>query len=178
MPPAIGKILCAMILSTLLLGEMHAQSKAVGSSFSYAGIGLVYEHDVDENSFSCIRLRIETPALFNDGDKRPGISASFSWNMIFADIQSRSGNKIALYAGPGTAVGMTGDLTRDTGLMFGLMGTIGGECTFSRNVTVSMSISPVIGLHLGAGDGMLNMLLYKTGLLYGIMPEVGIKYTF
>ncbi len=163
---------------TLFLGETHAQKRSVGTSFSYAGTGLVYEHVIDGNSFTEIQLRMETSTLFSNALRNAGVSASFSWNMVFADIQARDGNRIDFFAGPGAMIGLAEDIKSRTGLVFGLKGRIGGECTFNRNVRVSLCLSPVIGVHLGVRDGMLNMLLYKNGLLYGIMPEIGIKYAF
>ncbi len=176
--PEMLKIICTVILCTLFLSESHAQPKAVGATFSYAGIGLVYEHTTDSGSFIDANLRMETTSVYNYLRKDPGISASFTWNMVFAELESREGNKIRFFAGPGAAVGFAPDLKAGHGLVVGLKGRIGGECTFKRKINVSLSISPVIGLHMTAKNGMTNMLLYKNGLMYSIMPEVGIKYAF
>ncbi len=167
-----------ILICTLFLGEIHAQMKSVGTSFSYAGIGAVYEHYIDDNSFVDVQLRMETASKFTQRRNNLGVSASFSWNMIFAEMQSWAGKRISFHAGPGVMVGYADDAMSRKGLVFGLKGKIGGECTFPRRITVSASLSPVIGLHLGRHEGMLNMLLYKNGLLYSIMPEVGIKYAF
>ncbi len=172
------KTIICILLCTLCLGEIHAQKKSIGSSFSYAGVGLVYEHGIDAGSFAEIQLRMETSSVFARHDRLPGVSASFTWNMVFAETESRDGNKVVFFAGPGVMAGIAEDIGRGAGLMFGLKGRIGGECTFRRNVSVSLGVSPVIGVHLSRNGGMVNMLLYRTGLLYGIMPEVGIKYAF
>ncbi len=167
-----------ILLCTLFLGVLHAQPKSIGSTFSYAGTGLVYEHRTDDKSFVEIQVRMETSSVFNNRKFEPGITGSFTWNMEFADIEARDGNKVIFFAGPGAIVGLTEDLSSRRGVMFGLKGKIGAECRFDRKITVSMGISPVIGVHTAFHEGMLNMLLYKTGLLYTIMPEVGIKYAF
>ncbi len=172
------KIVCTLILCTLFLDGLAARSKAVGSTFSYAGPGLVYEHGIDEKTFAEIQLRMETIPLYDFNRRIPGISASFTWNMIFAGFMSRHGNKVELFAGPGAFAGWSDDVLSRKGLIFGLKGRVGGECRFKRNVSVSISVSPVLGVHLGRSGSMMTMLLYQSGLLYGIMPEVGIKYAF
>ncbi len=172
-------IICVFIC-TFSQGRADAQVKSVGATFCYAGTGISYEHSIDEGSFMEFQLRMETSSVF--GKKKnsiPGVSASFSWNMIFAETESCEGNRVVFFAGPGAIVGWSEDMMKRTGLVFGLKGRVGGECTFiRRNVSISLSLSPVIGLHMSARNGMMDMLLYKTGLLYGIMPEVGIKYAF
>ncbi len=173
-----SKISCFILLCILSLSEAYAQKKAVGATFSYAGTGIVYEHETEGNSFMEMQLRMETSAMFMSKSGIPGVTASFSWNMIFADAESRDGNRIVFFAGPGATVGWTHDMMDRPGLMFGLKGRVGGECTFGRKVCISLCLSPVLGLHMSERNGMMNMLLYKTGLLYGIMPEVGIKYAF
>ncbi len=171
--------MCIFLLSCALFQDvLNAQPKSVGSTFSYAGTALVYEHHTDDDSFAEIQLRMETAAVFTNRRFEPGITASFTWNTVFAEIKSRDGNEVVFFGGPGAIAGFAEDIGSRRGFMFGLKGRIGGECRFSRNIAVSLSISPVIGLHLGYQEGILNMLLYKTGLLYGIMPEVGVKYAF
>ncbi len=160
------------------MGELHAQMKSVGTTYSYAGVGLSYEHNIDDESFIDVQLRMETASMFSYGRSRPGISGSFTWNMIFADKTMRDGSKLDFFIGPGLIAGYTDDIRSGKGIIFGLKGKIGGECTFKRKIAVSISLAPVLGVHLGRHDGMLNMLFYKTGLLYGIMPEIGLKYAF
>ncbi len=167
-----------MLLCTLFLGEANAQKKSVGSSFSYAGIGFVYDHTVDENSFTSFQMRLETANRYDKRSNGIGFTTSLSWNMIFSEKESPEGNTIKFYAGPGLIAGVAGDIKRKSGMVFGMKGVIGGECTFKRKVCISMDVSPVIGVHLARRDGMWNMLLYKTGLMYAIMPEIGIKYAF
>ncbi len=171
-------IICIISICTLFLDIIQAQPKSFGPTFSYAGVGIVYEHDIDDRSFAEIQIRMETSSMYTKRENGAGASASFTWNMVFAEMEARDGNIINFFAGPGVMAGLTGDIMNRRGLMLGLKGRIGGECSFRRNVTVSLSISPVIGLHLGVREGMLSMLLYRTGLLYSIMPEVGVKYAF
>lgn len=170
-----------IVLATLMfMSNADAQSKAVGSTYSFAGIGVVYEHMIDEDSFAEFQLKAETaPVLFTFGTETPGISASFTWNMVFVDAESRNGNTISFFAGPGVAIGTSEDIKGPAGLFFGLKGRIGSECTFaSRNVSLSVSLSPILGAHIRKEKDMVSMLPYKFGLLSSLMPEVGIKYAF
>lgn len=166
------------VLALLLSADAaRAQSRALGASFSYSGIGITYEHDMDSQSFIDMQLRAETSSLFTYGS-RPGISASFSWNMIFSSIDSKNGNIVRFYAGPGLAIGSAEDIKGVGGKFFGLKGRVGCECAFSRKVAISFSLSPVLGAHIKSEEGTMIMLPFKMGMLYGIMPEVGIKHVF
>ncbi len=171
-------IFCIVFTYTAFLSELSAQNKSIGSTFSYSGIGLVYEHSIEDGSFVELQLRVETASLFSSRRNNPGASASFTWNMIFAEKESHNGNMISFFAGPGAIIGIAPDINSRMGIMFGLKGRVGCECTFARDICISFGISPVLGVHIGRYDGMTNMLLFKNGLLYTIMPEIGIKYAF
>lgn len=168
-----------VILALLMAADAAcAQSRALGCTFSYSGIGVSYEYGMDDGSFIDAQLRAETATNFTYGSRVPGISASFTWNMIFASRESVKGNCIRFYAGPGLALGTAEDLNAVGGMFFGLKGRVGYECIFPRKIGLSMSLSPVLGAHLKREKNSVIMLPFKMGLLYGIMPEVGIKYAF
>ena len=164
-------ILCVLVATALCLDEMNAQQRN-------AGTGLEYCCDVDEENFVGVQLRAETAALFASRSAYPGVSASAFWNMIFKKMDSANGNPVRFYAGPGLCIGYSNDIIGPPGMFFGLKGRVGGECTFTRGVTISMNLSPMLGGHFRINEGMVNMRLYKAGLLYGIMPEVSIRYEF
>ena len=178
MIPDSAKIAFIILMMTLSLSETHAQDRSLGASFSYAGSGLSYERSIDEDTFVEVQLRAETAHMFSSLTDKPGITASFTWNMIFSELTSSNGNRICFFAGPGITAGSVYDLPAQKGLVFGLKGRVGGECTFSRKIAVSASLSPVIGAHVSMKDGMPCMKIYRLGLLYTLMPEVGIRYTF
>lgn len=169
-----------LFILTLLMATdaACAQCRALGGTFSYSGIGISYEHGIDEDSYIDAQLRAETASCFTYGSKVPGISASFTWNMVFASTESANGNCIRLYAGPGLVLGIAEDLNAVGGMFFGLKGRVGCECLFPRKIGLSFSLSPVLGAHLKREKNSIMMLPFKMGMLYGIMPEVGIKYAF
>lgn len=174
----IGLILCVLIITTLFPGEAFAQARSFGATFSYAGTGVEYVHSESERHFTRYQLRLETSSLFWTDRGRPGISVSAFWNTVFATYESRNGNKVRFYAGPGISAGFSEDLMGPPGMFIGLKGDIGAECYFSRGIAISLSLSPMFGGHFRRMDGMTHMRIYRAGLCYGFMPEAGIRYIF
>ena len=167
-----------MLLTALEMGQLNAQPKAVSSIWSFSGIGLGYEYHMDENSFGQVEISTEMSEMFLGKDGVTGVSASFTWNMIFARAESHNRNTISFYSGPGAVIGWAQDYSDSPGAIFGLKGRVGAECTFERNIAISVCIAPVLGMHISHKDEMISMRLYRNGLLYGLFPEVGIKYAF
>lgn len=174
----IVSILCVLCVTSLFLSEAFAQERSLGATFSYAGTGLDYVRFTDTRHFAQYQIRMETTSLFWSDRGKPGISASAFWNTVFARIESRNDNIVRFYAGPGVCAGYSEDIMKPSGVFFGLKGTVGAECSFSRGVAISLSISPMLGGHFRMKDGMLNMRLYRGGLCYVFMPEAGIRYIF
>ena len=171
-------ILCVLWVTALFLSEAFAQERSLGATFSYAGTGLDFVQFTDGRHFAQYQIRMETTSLFWSEHGKTGISASAFWNTVFAQIESRNGNVVRFYAGPGVCVGYSEDIMNPSGVFFGLKGSIGSECSFSRGIAISLSISPMLGGHFRVKDGMLNMRLFRGGLCYGFMPEAGIRYIF
>ena len=173
-------ILTQVILALMLsAGNIKAQPKAISSIWSLSGIGLGYEHNIDKDSFVQIDLKANTAELFRSRSYEPGGSLSFTWNMIFKSYQSRYGNTINLYAGPGALIGWSDDYEAPVGGTFGIKGRFGIECIYLRHVSISASISPALAMHLSMDkDKELNMRTFRNGLTYGFLPEIGIKYCF
>lgn len=160
------------------LGVVDAQTKALGCIFSTNGLGISYEHSMETKSFMSVSLSLDTDDLMWERADYPGVSASFVWNIIFAEKVSAYGNRISFFAGPGLMTGYVTDLDRQGGFAFGLEGRIGVECRFRRPFILTASVSPVLGTHVTSRTGNLFLKLYKTGLIETIVPEIGIKYAF
>jgi len=172
------KPLLITALSLMMIGECLAQPKSIGTVYSVSGIRLSYEQYIDSESFIDLSLKAECGDLFFGMGIWPGLTTSFTWNMYFSRFDSRNGNEIRLYAGPGLNLGWTNDLLRPMGMTFGLKGSLGVECEFDRNVTISAALSPVIGTHMVFHEDFIDMRYYRMGLMGLIMPEAGIRYTF
>lgn len=173
-----ASILCILLASTLFLSKAFAQERSIGASFSYAGTGLDYVQFTDSRHFAVYKFRVETMSLYWQNQGSAGVSASAFWNTVFSQVESRNGNTIRFYAGPGVSIGYSEDIMAPAGVIFGLMGSIGAECSFPRGIAISLSLSPMLGGHFKRKDGMVNMRLYRSGLCYGFMPEAGIRYIF
>lgn len=176
--PQGAKISFVILLTSLFLGGISAQERSIGASFSYAGTGVSFQNRVNEDTFIEIQLRAETAHLFASSAQTPGLTASLTWNMIFAETTSPDGNRISFFAGPGICAGLADDVPVHKGIVFGLQGKVGAECSFKRGIAVSACVSPLLGAHVSMKDGMPSMLLYKTGLMCSLIPEIGIRYIF
>ncbi len=174
------RIFVSMILFLLLsAAAVHAQPKAFSSVWSLSGIGLGYEHNIGPDSFLQIDVKAETAELFRYRKFEPGATVSLSWNMIFGSRESRYGSLLNFYAGPGIILGWADDIKAPSGGLFGIKGRIGIECIYSRNVSISVSASPSLAMHLSVNeDNEFNLRTFRNGLIYGLLPEIGIKYCF
>lgn len=167
-----------MVISTWFSCSASAQTKAFSSIWSFDGIGLGYEHFYGQDRYLDASLKADLTSLFYTGTGRTGITGSVTWNTIFAETQSSEGNDVNFYYGSGLFVGLARDFEASEGFIFGLVGRIGAECSFKRNIGIAVSIAPVIGMHVSQKNESTNMRLYRNGLIYSLLPEVQIKYTF
>ena len=169
----------AVTLITLLVHDrIHAQPKSLGATYSFSGISAIYEHWNDSSSFIEFKIKADFAEIFLNRDALPGGLASVTWNKPFWETRSRNDNIIRAYAGPGIIMGWGSEYDDRSGIIFGFKGSAGIECSFTRKVTISMSISPIVGAHLRILDEYLKMNYYKAGLIYSLLPEIGIKYDF
>lgn len=176
--PTFPKIVLTLIATVFFLGEIKAQPKAVGGTFSLSGIGLSFEQPIDEDRFMDFSLKADLWEVFSDRREIPGLSAHFTWNLILKSWTSAEGNTIGISAGAGVATGYTYDYKKAAGVLLGLKGKIGIECSYMRKVKLSLGFSPVLGTHIRKEDSTLHMDYYLSGIFNTIMPEVGVKYLF
>ena len=178
MPEALKRFLTICFVVCAAMSYVHAQPKALGTSYSFNGPGITYEHYLNPECFINADIRAEMLAYFMDRTDSPGVSASLSCSFIINEWSSRNNNTIRLFAGPGVAIGMAHNFRKDMGYFFGLKGCIGAECRFDRHISLSLSLNPVLGSHMVLREEHLEMKYYRNGLINTILPEIGIKYTF
>lgn len=165
------------IFMTMISG--YAQNKAIGTTFSFSGIGIMYEHLISDECFITADIRTELGEVFMERTDTPGLSASVIANFIITSWKSSNGNDLILYAGPGMTVGSANDFHISRGYFFGLKGRVGIECLFkSKNISISASLCPIIGSHMVISDDSIRMRQYVNGIINSIMPEIGVKYMF
>ena len=106
------------------------------------------------------------------------MSAAFTWNHIFAQAESRDGTPVKFFSGPGIAAGASKDFNGPRGLFIGLKGRVGAKFIYRRNVNISLSLSPILGIQLAKVDENFVTRTYRNGLLQTVVPEIGISYRF
>lgn len=172
-------IILPLVAFFMLEYGLSAQPKAAGMEFSFSGVSLSYDHQLKDGCFLNLSLRTELSEVFLNNTDTPGISISATYNYIIRRWKSQNENELVFFAGPGVAIGRGKDYKDDNGYFFGLKGRTGLECCFhQRNVVISASIAPVLGMHLILLDDSLKMHYFRYGLLNTIMPEIGIRYMF
>lgn len=172
------KILISVLAFLVSHGESFAQRNSIGTSWSLSGIGITYERDMVDDSFAQFSIQSELGETFTGRGTRPGVSAAFTWNIIFAQMESRNGVPVRFYAGPGFAAGISQDFMGPQGLFFGLKGRVGMQCLFARKINVSLSLAPILGIHISEVDEYILTRAYRNGLIQVIIPEIGISYRF
>ena len=177
------RIISVTVMALFSLGIANAQSTAIGTTWSFTGIGLSFEHMKNDEILLNAGLQLEMSENFLGKPGQLGFSGSFTSNRIFSRTESRNGTEVIFYAGPGVYAGYGRDHSlknedRLYGLLFGLQGRLGMNIIYDRNVNISIGIAPVIGMHLTRKDHNLSMKSYRYGLMRMLMPEVGLKYRF
>lgn len=178
------KVFAVMAIALSLSGALHARKHSIGTSWSFAGIGITYNMQMKEDAFIRAGARIEMSEPFLGRSLRPGASASFTWNNIYGSTLSRNGNLIRFFAGAGAEAGFCKDFrlarTDETlhGGFLGLKGTAGINIRYERNIDITIAVAPVLGMHLSIKDETVMMRYYRYGLLQTIMPEITISYRF
>lgn len=172
------KAAATIIAAILFLSAASAQSRSVGTDWSFSGIGLTYSHDAGNKSFFEIQGKIELGEVFMNRTDIPGVSIAFTRNYIMKEWDDDEGNEIYLICGPGISVGWSHDFMKIQGFHIGLKGCFGVEFIYSRNMTISLCLNPVLGVHISEQNDYMKMEYYRNGLLGIIIPEVGIKYSF
>ena len=175
---ALKRYLLVFMTACAVMQYAAAQTRSLGASFSFSGIGIEYEHALNNSCFINADARAEMLAFFMNRSDVPGMSASFSCNFILKEWASRNKNSIRFFAGPGVTVGLTHEFRKDNGMFFGLKGRVGAECWFDRNVALSICLNPILGSHLTIVDKHIEMRYYTNGLINAILPEIAVKYTF
>ena len=155
---------------------VFAQENTLGTSWSFSGIGLTYERNVSPEAFAHISLQAEMSEIFIGKTIYPGLSAAFTWNLVFAQIESRNGIPVRFYAGPGLTAGISGDTS--PGVFFGLKGRAGMQCIFDRKINISISVAPTLGIHVLREEENMITKTYRNGIMQVLMPEIGISYRF
>ena len=178
------RLIMVIALTMMLPGVTTARERSVGTSWSFTGVGITYEHPLKESSFLLAGAQLEMSEVFLGTTARPGGSICFTCNDILRRMTSRNGNAVSLFAGAGAAAGYSKDyrlngreLTHH-GVFFGVKGRAGVRIEYDRNINITAAVAPVLGMHLSMKDETVMMRYYRYGLLQTLMPEITISYRF
>ncbi len=189
------RLLIAAMFSLLSLA-LVAQPKAIGLRLGNVS-ELSYQHYVG-NSFFEVDLGADSMGT-------AGVRGDFSWNWIFARPSWTTGSW-AWYAGALATAGYVNDLKKasfagrqykshDMGFMTGIGLQLGCEYTFWFPLQLSLSLRPVMGMHVVDGlyytrdpkdplygtdanyDNGRHIDWYRFGLA-GLIPTLGVHYSF
>lgn len=172
------KAVLTFVTAILFLSVASAQTRSVGTSWSFSGIGLTYSHEAGNRSFFDIQCKVELGEVLMNRTNIPGVSLAFTRNYIIREWDTEDGNTIYLISGPGISAGWSSDFLTNHGIHIGLKGCFGIECRYRRNINLSFCLAPVIGVHISKQNDYMKMEYHRNGLLGTILPEVGIKYSF
>lgn len=172
------KAAIAMILAVASAHTASAQKNTLGTSWSLSGIGVTYERNTSDNTFAHVAVQAEMGEMFRGTTPYSGVSAAFTWNHVFAQIESVNGTPVRFFAGPGIAAGAGKDFNGPRGLFFGLKGCLGVQCIYKKGVNISVSIAPLLGIQLTRIDENFVTRAYRNGLLETFVPKIGISYRF
>ena len=172
------KAAIATILAVASIHTASAQKNTLGTSWSLSGIGVTYERNTSDNTFAHVAVQAEMGEMFRGTTPYSGLSAAFTWNHIFAQIESVNGTPVRFFAGPGIAAGASKDFNGPRGLFIGLKGCLGVQCIYKRGVNISVAVAPIMGIQLTRIDENFVTRAYRNGLLETFVPKIGISYRF
>lgn len=161
----------------LFAGSLSAGPRTAGAVFSFCRSGIEYGHTLNDKAFWNIGIGVEYGSSVFYRNLIPGVSLDFGYNYVLRTWRSEAGEG-TFFAGPGLKAGYMSDRNEDAGVTVGVTGNIGIDFRFRLPVIISVSVKPVLGLHLRGGEDGFSLGLYKNGLIWGLLPEVGIKYCF
>lgn len=169
-----------------------AQPRAAGIRIGATGLDASYQHSLNRNTF----LQGDMGLDFGSGaDAGAGFKVAATYNMVWARPAWTDHGTWAIYAGPGVALGYTGDRvvykaeeikfkTKDNGFMLGIAAQAGLEYNFEFPLQLSVDIRPYFGFHVSNGIDMNSETSFspKTGFynrgLLGFIPTISARYRF
>ncbi len=189
-------ILAVLILSVSLAATAGTRPRAMGIRTGAGGIGASYQHGINMNQFIQGDMALD---LGYNANGRPGITATATYNFIWARPVWSSKGTWSLYSGPGISLGAVNDLVpyqigdditgfEDNGFMIAAAVQVGLEYEFTFPLQLSVDIRPCFGIHANNGhmrspatgktvDFQGKTGFYDNGLL-GFIPSISVRYRF
>lgn len=172
-----GRIIAVVVLTVTVGGYVYAQPKSAGVTFSPDRAGASYQNYLGDDAFWNMDVAVDYGNCVLGQGRTPGIRAAVGYNFIVWKAVSGRGES-RIYAGPGATVGFAPDRKHDNGGFGGISGNFGYEYDFPSSITLSLGISPTLGVHLHNTDNGMQLSTYTNGLLWAFAPHLGIRYRF
>ena len=173
----IGVCLCLLcMLPSLAFGSEPggSPSRAVYLQGGVQDLGFTYSFPAEKNNnFQSVSLFLDTQDLVTARTAAPGGFVRYDYHFALLNR-----DRMLLYAGPGAMAGYVTDHQQPYGLTLGLAGNFGFKYLFDKNLSLGVSIHPVVGYHVHWVDGQAKLNLYQSGLWRTILPEFSIGWHF
>ena len=157
---------------------------------SIKGIGLTFHQPVDETEFNSFTLFTEVYGIPTGRTGQVGVKFNYSRNIIFHQTDFEN-SLLSFYAGPGVSAGYLRDaefglhenhlvpLKHKPGFMLALSGTVGSHFHFRRKLSIDISFTADLGIHLRRDETLnsIGLNLYKNGIFQALYPQVSILYS-
>lgn len=141
------------------------------------------------DEFNAFTVFVEVFGIPTGRTGEPGVKFNYSHNFNMKLIE-RNSTKFSFYAGPGVSCGYLKDfevgsrigdnlaLTKSHGAMLALSGTGGCRFLFNRVISLDISFTAELGVHLRRGEVVngLNLSMYRNGLLQCFYPQASILF--
>lgn len=183
------KIITIAVLALGIAVSAAAQPKAIGGRLG-GQTEVSYQHYLGSPNFIEATLGADLFGGF-------GALATATYNFTFAQPDWTSRGDWAWYAGPGIATGWVGDRFTTKigdyreyhyqhGFMVGLAGQVGLSYTFWFPLQLSVSIRPILGVHINGqdwtdGNGNVHeghVGIYNHGFTWNWTPTLSVHYAF
>ncbi|MCQ2115497.1 MAG: hypothetical protein MJZ07_04775 [Bacteroidales bacterium] len=189
------KILTILAIALGISAAAVAQPKAIGGRLGYQ-TEVSYQHYLGNPNFLEVTAGFDFNSLAQNDF---GFLATATYNFTFAQPNWTDRGTWAWYAGPGIATGWVNDkvvwkpaegvkeVYHPQGFMIGLAGQVGLSYTFWFPLQLSVSLRPVVGMHISAPvkekntgavivDSKANF--YDGGVTWNWTPTLSVHYAF
>lgn len=175
-----SRILAAAVASLLCLNAA-GQSFYGGLFSSPKGVGIDAEFHNWEDKFHSVQLYADIYGMPGGQSVRPGVMLNWNCNYILKTWQKENCD-ILFHMGPGISLGYVKDLKMENspGAAFCLSGSIGWMFRFKRKISLNLSWTADVGMHIRQEPGYegSKVALYKNGLALFPLPQLSIIRRF
>lgn len=188
------KILAILAIALGISAAAVAQPKAIGGRLGYQ-TEVSYQHYLGNPNFLEATLGVDLNSLAHDNNF--GFLATASYNFVIAQPSWTDRGTWQWFAGPGIATGWLNDKVMwksnmgdsklydyQQGFMLGLAVQGGLSYTFWFPLQLSVSLRPVLGMHINKGGEIggetygSHVGFYDGGITWNWTPTLSVHYAF